>query len=235
MATSTTTGRKLVLKMSISLDGFVSGPNGEVDWIFRTMGGDSMEWIVNTLREAGTHIMGSRTYYDMAAFWPYSDTPFAPPMNDIPKIVFSRKGIEDGSRVDRTTQALADTKADRIGERPGTTPTAAVLRSWAEPTVARGDLAEEVLRLKTQPGHCILAHGGARFAQSLVASDLIDEYRLVIHPVVLGRGQPLFSGLHGPVDLRLISATPFGSGVVAIVYRRKPGAESTFHSVDRKE
>jgi len=219
MATSTATKRKLVLKMSVSLDGFVGGPNGEVDWIFRTMGGDSTEWIVNMLREAGAHMMGSRTYYDMAAFWPFSDTPFAPPMNDIPKIIFSRKGIKDVTQVDRTTRALADARADRIGERPSVTPTAAVLQSWAEPTVARGDLAEEVLRLKEQPGNFILVHGGARFAQSLVASGLIDEYRLVIHPVVLGRGQPVFSGLRSPVDLRLISATPFGSGVVAAVYQ----------------
>jgi len=205
--------------MSVSLDGFVGGPNGEIDWIFRTAGGDSMGWIVNTLREAGAHIMGSRTYYDMAAFWPFSDTPLAEPMNDIPKIIFSRTGIKDGTQVDLTTRALADAKADRIGERPCGKPTAAVLQSWAEPTVARGDLAEEVLRLKEQPGNFILAHGGARFAQSLVASGLIDEYRLVIHPVVLGQGQPLFSGLRSPVDLRLISATPFGSGVVAAVYQ----------------
>jgi dihydrofolate reductase len=220
MATSAATRRKLVLKMSVSLDGFVGGPNGEIDWIFRTMGDSTaMEWIVNTLREASVHMMGSRTYYDMAAFWPFSDAPFAPPMNDIPKIIFSRQGIKDGTQVDRTTQALADAKADRMEQQPGITPTAAVLQSWAEPTVARGDLAEEVLRLKEQPGNFILAHGGARFAQSLVASGLIDEYRLVIHPVVLGAGQPLFSGLRSPVDLHLISATPFGSGVVAAVYQ----------------
>jgi dihydrofolate reductase len=70
-----------------------------------------------------------------------------------------------------------------------------------------------------QPGNFILAHGGAGFARRLVASGLIDEYRLVIHPVVLGRGQPLFSGLRSPVDLRLISATAFGSGVVAAIYQ----------------
>ena len=208
MATSTATKRKLVLKMSVSLDGFVTGPNGEVDRIFRTMGDPSArEWVINTAREAGAHIMGSRSYYEMAAFWPYSDSPVAPAMNDIPKIIFSRTGIKDG------------TQADRVGERPGVMPTAAVLQSWAEPTVARGDLVEEVLRLKEQPGNYILAHGGAQFGQSLAASGLIDEYRLVIHPVVLGQGQPLFSALRSPVDLRLISATSFGSGVVAVVYQ----------------
>ena len=204
MASSTATKRKLVLKMSVSLDGFVCGPNGEVDWIFRSSSQDSRQWVLNTLREAGVHIMGRRTYYDMAAFWPFSDVPFAAPMNDIPKIIFSRTGIKDGTQVDRT---------------PGVTPTAAVLKSWAEPTVARGDLAEEVLRLKQQPGNFILAQGGARFAQSLVASGLIDEYRLAIHPVVLGQGQPLFSALSSPADLRLISATPFSSGAMAVVYQ----------------
>lgn len=218
MAIPTATTRKLVLKMSVSLDGFVAGPDGEIDWIFRTSGGDSMGWVLDTLREAGVHIMGSRSYYDMAAFWPCSDMPLAAPMNEIPKVVFSKTGIGDGTRVDWTSPALAEAKA-RNAERRGVTPTAAVLRSWAEPTVARGDLAEEILRLKEQPGNFILAHGGARFARSLVASGLIDEYRLGIHPVVLGRGQPLFSGLRSPVDLRLISATSFESGVVGAVYR----------------
>ena len=210
--------RKLVLKMSVSLDGFVSGPNGEIDWIFRTVG-DSTKWIVDTLRSAGVHVMGSRTYQDMAAYWPSSDSPLAPAMNDIPKVVFSRSGIHGGNVMDRTTRALADAKKELAAHPNGATPTAAVLQSWAEPTVARGDLAEEVVRLKEQPGNFILAHGGAGFARSLVATGLIDEFRLVIHPVVLGRGQPLFSGLRSPLNLQLISATPFGSGIVAAVYQ----------------
>jgi dihydrofolate reductase len=219
MASPTATKRKLVLKMSVSLDGFVAGPNGEIDWIFRTSGGDdSTAWVLDTLGGAGVHIMGSRSYHDMAAFWPYSDMPIAAPMNDIPKVIFSRTGLKDGTQADRTTRAFAEAKA-RNAQRLGATPTAAVLQSWAEPTVARGDLAGEILRLKALPGHFILAHGGARFAQSLVASGLIDEYRLAIHPVILGQGQPLFSALRSPVDLRLVSMTPFRSGAVAAVYQ----------------
>jgi dihydrofolate reductase len=217
MASSTATTRKLVLKMSVSLDGFVAGPNGEVDWIFRTSGGDdSTAWVLDTLRGAGVHIMGSRSYHDMAAFWPYSDMPITAPMNDIPKVIFSRTGLKN-TQVG-PTPALAEAKA-RNAQQHGVTPTAAVLQSWADPAVARGDLAEEILRLKEQPGDYILAHGGARFAQNLVASGLIDEYRLGIHPVVLGQGQPLFSALRSPVDLRLISMTPFRSGAVAAVYQ----------------
>jgi dihydrofolate reductase len=219
MATPTAPKRKLVLKMSISLDGFIAGPNDEVDWIFRSSGGDdSTEWVLDTLREAGVHIMGSRSYYDMAAFWPFSDMPIAPPMNDVPKVIFSRNGIKNGPQAERMTQALAEATA-RNAERHGVTPTATVLQSWTEPMVASGDLVEEVLRLKEQPGNFILAHGGARFAQSLVAAGLVDEYRLAIHPVVLGQGQPLFSALRSPADLRLISMTPFRSGAVAAVYQ----------------
>lgn len=194
MAAPTATQRELVLKMSVSLDGFVCGPNGESDWIFRSAGGaDSAAWLLETLRGAGAHLMGSRTFRDMAAFWPLSDMPIAAPMNDIPKVVFSRTGL------------------DAVP--------AALPRSWAQSTVARGELAEEILRLKRQPGPYLLAHGGAAFARSLVASGLVDEYRLAIHPVVLGQGQALFSGLPGPADLRLVSATPFASGAVALVYR----------------
>jgi dihydrofolate reductase len=218
MATPTETKRKLVLKMSVSLDGFVSGPHGESDWVFRTSSADSREWVVKTLREAGAHLIGSRSYYDLAGFWPFSDLPFAAPMNDIPKIMFSSKGL-DATKLDRVRRALTDAKAGRTGEQSGATPTAAVLQSWAEPTVARGDLAEEILRLKDQPGNFLLAHGGARFAQSLVASGLVDEYRLAIHPVVLGQGLPLFSGLSSPADLQLVSATTFSSGAVGAVYR----------------
>jgi dihydrofolate reductase len=214
MATATATKRKLVLKMSVSLDGLVAGPNGEMDWVFRSSSADSRERVIHTLREAGAHLMGSRSYYDMVAFWPFSDMPFAAPMNEIPKIVFSRTGID----VDRVTRALADAKA-RHADQHRVMPSEAVLQSWAEPIVARGDLAEEVLRLKEQPGNFILAHGGARFARSLIATGLIDEYRLAIHPVVLGQGQPLFTELHDPFDLRLVSATSYSSGIVGVVYQ----------------
>jgi dihydrofolate reductase len=211
--------RELILKMSMSLDGFVSGPNGEIDWIFRTADEGSTAWIVDTLRQAGAHAMGSRTYHDMAAFWPYSDTPFAAPMNDLPKVIFARHGIKDGNTATQTTRALADAKVDQVASARAVTPTATVLKSWAEPTVLRGDLVAELARLKAQSGSFILAHGGARFAQSLVAAGAIDEYRLVIHPVVLGRGQPLFSGLRAPLDLRLVSTTSFAKGAAGAVYR----------------
>jgi dihydrofolate reductase len=91
--------------------------------------------------------------------------------------------------------------------------------SWAAARVARGELGGEIARLKQEPGKEIMAHGGAGFARSLVRLGLIDEYRLLIHPVALGSGLGLFSSLARPIDLNLISTTAFGGGTIAKVYR----------------
>jgi dihydrofolate reductase len=163
--------------------------------------------------------MGSRTYYDMAAFWPSSGAPLAAPTNEIPKVVFSRKGLIDTPCTRATTTASADAKRAQIGASGVSEPTAPVNGSWTNSIVASGELSDEVGHLKAQPGKDILAHGGASFAQDLAARDLIDEYKLLVHPVVLGKGRPLFSGLSKPVDLQLVSAKTFGGGATALVYR----------------
>jgi dihydrofolate reductase len=207
--------RKLVLKMSVSIDGFVGGPNGEIDWIFKSMDASVLEWLAATLETAGLHIMGSRTYQDMVAYWPHSSDILAAPMNEIPKVVFSKKGIvAPDARL--TTTALKDasrsTKTGQVGD-------ATSLRSWREARVASGHLAEEIQRLKREPGNYILAHGGAGFARSLAATGLVDEYRLLIHPVALGVGLPLFASLTESLHLQLVESTAFNSGAIASVYR----------------
>ena len=77
--------RRLILKMSMSLDGFVAGPGGEIDWMFPDRDAGSTAWVLETLRAAGLHAMGSRTFRDMAAWWPTARDPMAEPMNAIPK------------------------------------------------------------------------------------------------------------------------------------------------------
>ena len=109
------------------------------------------------MSNAGAHLMGATTYTVMAAHWPSASGPFAKPMNEIPKVVFS------------DSLASAD---------------------WGETTIATGDLAEAITRLKQKRSDgYLLAHGGARFARSLVETGLIDEYRLLIHPTILGAGE----------------------------------------------
>lgn len=173
---------KLVLQMQYSLDGFVCGPNGEVEWAFPGIDQECTDWIVARISQAGAHLMGSVTYGDMAAHWPTSTEPYAEPMNSIPKIVFSRT----------------------LKEAP-----------WGETRIVSGDLAEEIARLKQESGKDLLAHGGARFSQSLAGTGLIDEFRLVVHPVVLGSGLRLFPEDGAPVRLKLVDATTFKTGTIA--------------------
>jgi dihydrofolate reductase len=133
----------LVLKMSVSLDGYVAPIDGSTDWIAAGGSDDAFSWTVETVSNAGAHLMGATTYAVMAAHWPSASGPFAKPMNEIPKVVFSN--------------SLTST-------------------DWGETTIAVGDLAEAITRLKQERSDgYLLAHGGARFARSLVETGLIDE------------------------------------------------------------
>lgn len=211
--------RRLVLKMSMSLDGFVAGPNGEIDWMIRSRDEGAKAWIADTLWQAGLHAMGSRTYYVMAGYWPTSTDLLAAPMNDIPKVIFTRQRSLDLAAGHSTTAPRDSNRAfEAAGGKPAV-PASPNAASWAEAQIANGDLATEIERLKQQPGKDIVAHGGAGFAQSIARLGLIDEYRLVVHPAALGVGLPLFAELPKPVDLKLVSTSIFGSGAAAHVYR----------------
>lgn len=212
--------RNLVLKMSISADGFVCGPNHEIDWLLRTMDKLSLDWIENTLREAGVHIMGSRTFHDMAAYWPTSSDQLAEPMNKIPKVVFSKHGLIDKTSHTQTTQALKDAKKINYDNRINPVTISPYASTWTNARVAT-NLITEIANLKQQAGKFIVAHGGANFAQELVKHGLIDEYRLVIHPVILGKGIALFALATSHIDLQLVSSTSFASGIIANIYTTK--------------
>ena len=177
----------LILKMSVSLDGYVAPPDGSTDWVAAGRSADGAGWTVETLSNAGAHLVGAATYAAWAGFWPGAAGPFAKPMNEIPKVVFS------------DSLASAD---------------------WGETTIATGDLAAAVTRLKQErSGGYLLAHGGVRFARSLVETGLIDEYRLVVHPVVLGAGERLFSA---PLTIEPISTIAFSGGAVAHIFAARP-------------
>lgn len=204
--------RALKVVMAMSLDGFVSDIEGSNGWMFT---GDqaAMAWKVDAVSNAGLHIMGSRTFRAMAGFWPTAISPFAAPMNRIPKAVFTRQGpaILQAAAAAKAPQTSA-TGAQVAALQPGG-------ESWAEAYVAGGDLADEVARLKADDGPPIVAHGGAAFVRSLIARNLVDEYALLVYPLALGQGLPIFSELTGKRQLALVGTTAFPSGVVAQTYR----------------
>ncbi|MFF5291994.1 dihydrofolate reductase family protein [Paractinoplanes globisporus] len=179
--------RNVVLYMSMSLDGFV-GSDREHPGVAVPEGAELKQWKLDHISRAGAHLMGRITYQEMSSCWPQSDDPYASPMNDIPKVVFS------------TT--LSDAEA-----------------SWPETLVARGELTTEIAAIKAEPGPDVIVWGGGRLAGALAATDLIDEYRLLVQPLALGRGQALFGQLPQSRRLNLVETTPFPSGVVVHIYR----------------
>ncbi|MCU1482908.1 MAG: hypothetical protein JWQ19_3694 [Subtercola sp.] len=195
--------RKLVLKMSVSLDGFIAGRRADSDWALRAGTPDSAAWVFETLAGAGAHLVGRRLFESFAPFWPTSNNPMAGPMNDIPKVVFTRQATFDPSSF--------STGADE----------SSAAASWSGARVASGDLTEEIDRLKQEPGGYLLAQGGVDFGRSLVRSGLIDEYRFAVLPVALGSGSGLFTELSDELDLELVSSTAFGGGALGNVYRPK--------------
>jgi len=208
--------RQLILGMAVSLDGFVSGPDGEAKWIFS---GDqeAIAWKVKNMWNAGLHIMGSRSFQTMVSFFPTSTSVFAPPMNQIPKAVFSKQGPAVLKAVAAGIQELRDTGGKAGDNQTG--PLQPGAESWAEAYVASGDLVDEVTQLKAQDGKPIFAHGGAAFARSLIAQNLVDEYVLLVYPIALGKGVPIFSDLPAPRPLELVSSRTFPLGAVAQIYR----------------
>ncbi len=192
--------RKLILKMSFSIDGLVGGLNGENDWIFRSSDEFSLAWAVEKSWEAGIIVMGRKSFEQMAPYWPTAKGPFAAPMNELPKGVFTQAGFK----------GIALPGAER-------SPAAA---SWTQARIFHGDLVEEITKLKSEAGKPIYAIGGAGFARSLLATDMIDEYHLVTHPVILGRGLSVFGDVPQPRDLKLVEAKSFPGGIIARVYQK---------------
>lgn len=178
--------RQVVLQFWMSLDGYSCDPGTELYQFMEELPADEGDdYFVSKLRQAGTHIMGRVTYEGMADVWPTSGNPIAAPMNDIPKVVFSK-----------TLKSA----------------------SWPPTRIADGDTAEEIARLKAEPGGEILAHGGTRFARSLIELGLVDQYRLWVLPAVVGEGAPLFSRLPRLLPLRLVSHKAFPNGLLELVY-----------------
>jgi dihydrofolate reductase len=208
-----------MLKMSISMDGFCadSDHDGPQKWLFDTVDDESNAWEVSFLKDMGYHAMGHNTYRVMAGFWPVSKDTFSDLMNSIPKLIFTHKGLDadDAAITPRVVEEARKSPKDK------TIPNDEIIRSWTHPRVAKGDLGEEIAKLKREDGKDIVAYGGASFAQSLIELDVVDDYRFLIHPVILGSGLPVFTKAKQLMELELVEERRFPKGAVAHVYNRK--------------
>jgi len=187
--------RKLVVTMWITLDGFIAGPNGEMDWIASNFDAAMGKYESDLVDTGDTLILGRTTYQSFAGSWPHvpanpnvseDEKVYARKLNAMHKIVFSK------------TLETAD---------------------WHNSTLLREIVPAEISQWKQEPGKDILLYGSASIVQALTNLGLIDEYQLLIYPVVLGAGKPLFSNINNRVNLKLTKTTTLPSGVILLHYQ----------------
>ncbi len=185
--------RKIIWMMSVSVDGYMEGPSREIDW---HMVDDELHRHMNGwMARAGGFLEGRVTYELMDEFWPTADQdPAAPPT------------IVEFAQIWREMPKVVYSRTlERVG---------------GNATVVHDVVPAEVLALKAQPGGDLVVGGGdlgAEFARH----DLIDEYRLYVHPIVIGRGKPMLRPSEAKVPLSLIETHTFGNGVVLLRYERR--------------
>lgn len=192
MTTSETTNRRLYVSMAVSLDGFIEGPQRELDW-FEDGDAEFERYCVEMIDSVGLALYGRRSYELMLQYWPdaeknpksAADLDFARKMNALPKVILSR------------TLSTAE---------------------WKNTTIVRDDVGERIRELKRAPGKPIVAWAGSGLVRTLSELDLVDEYRLIVHPVLLGAGTPLFQGVSGRRKLRLSHTTQLGKSLVVLCY-----------------
>jgi dihydrofolate reductase len=187
--------RELVYSMMVSLDGFIEDSNGTLDWVL--IDEEIHTFANDEARDAGVFLYGRRLYENMAAYWPTADADPAIPryMLDFAKIWKAKPKVV-------FSKTLASVE-------------------WNS-RLAGGDVRDEVMKLKGETGG-ELSVGGADLAASCIELGLVDEYRLIVQPVVLGGGKPFFPVAQNPIKLRLVETRTFASGVVFLRYRPASG------------
>jgi dihydrofolate reductase len=184
--------------------------------MFPSMSDEGRHWVAEQMGQASLFAMGRGSYEVWADYWPMSTIATARAMNETPKVVFSRSGAISIPSAEKTSAALKDPTRANTPEHMNMQQ---ALESWLHPLVAGKDLVADIQGLKAENGKPILAIGGISFASSLITANLVDAFRLSVHPVVLGRGIPLFGGLEAPVRLKLDDLKQFASGAVVKTYR----------------
>jgi dihydrofolate reductase len=187
---------RVIVQEFVSIDGFASGLKGSVDFIPASMRGDRRFGREQTklMDSIGVMLLGRVTYAMFAGYWPSTsdndEQPFADKFNALPKIVFS--------------STLQHAPWGR----------------WPEATIVRTNPAQEVARLKEHAGKDLFVSGSLSIAQSLISAQLVDEYRLVACPIVLGEGRRLFDNVGRAIRLELGDAHSLDRGAVSLTYRR---------------
>ncbi len=197
--TAATPMRKLISFMHVSLDGFTAGPNGELEWAILDEEGTAD--VTALLRTVDTALYGRVTYQMMEGYWP--TVPTNPASTE-----FER---HHAHWVEGVHKVVFSRTLETVG--------------WNNTRLIRENIAEEVGKLKQQPGQDLMIFGSPRITHTLMHLGLIDDYRINLNPVVLGSGIPLFKDIKDRIHLKLLETRTFHSGVVGLHYRTQSHAD----------
>lgn len=182
--------RKVILDLAVTLDGYIEGPNGEVDWCImdNDIGGGEKSFLETFPHEIDTVFYGRVSYEAYGNFEPEGD--------DMLKSFYEK--------VNKMKKYIFSTTLESVDESH---------------SIIKGNITDEVNRIKSMPGKDIWLFGGASLITDFINLNLIDEYRLALHPVILGAGKPLFQDINKRLELELIKSKGSKSGVVSLYYK----------------
>ena len=190
MANNKTNLRKLKLLVQMSIDGYIAGPNSEMDWMVWNWDDKLKEYVNKLTDSVDSILLGRKMAEGFISHW--SDVMTKP---DDPDYVFAKKMIE--------IPKVVFTKTLNKSE-------------WVNTDIARGDLTDEINKLKSQNGKDIIVYGGASFDSSLINAGLIDEFYLFVNPAAIGNGMSIFKELNKVQKFTMVESIPFDCGIVLL-------------------
>jgi len=181
--------RKLFSFNMVTLDGFFEGPNQDISW--HNVDAEFNEFAIEQTSTGDTLVFGRVTYQLMASYWPTPDA-----IKDDPVVA------DYMNRVPKVVVSRTLKKAE-----------------WNNTRLIKDHVAEEITKLKQQPGKDIAVFGSANLLSTLMQLDLVDEHRIMVNPVILGNGNPLFKRTENKLGLKLVRTRTFGNGNVLLCYQ----------------
>jgi dihydrofolate reductase len=188
--------RKLKLQVQMSVDGYIAGPNGEMDCMVWNWDDKLKNYVFELTEPVDTIILGRKMTDGFISYW--SDIMMTKP--DDPFYEFSKKMIE--------TPKVIFTKTLKKSQ-------------WVNTALATGNLTDEIIKVKSEKGMDIIVYGGATFDSSLIKAGLIDEFHLFINPVAIGSGMTIFKDINEIQKFSMVKSTPFDCGIVELHFEPK--------------
>lgn len=181
--------RKLKLQVQMSLDGFIAGPNGEMDWMEWNWDDELKKYVKELTDHVDCIVLGRKLAQGFIPYW-------------------TSHPEQEGADIFINTEKVVFTKTLEKSE-------------WDKTVLAKGDLSEEINKLKKQDGKDIIAYGGATFVSALIKQGLIDDLHFFIDPAAIGKGMTIFNDSYSKQNFKLIKAKPFECGIVVLHYQPK--------------